>query len=91
MRERETEEEKEGGEVGVAAAIAGGKLRRGRRPLGTGVARGLARGGEREAAEREAVDLVDRGEKAGSVDRAVEIPRGDLVRWRRRWDKPPRN
>ena len=43
MRERETKEEKEeegGGEVGVAAAIAGGKLWRGRRPSGTGVARG---------------------------------------------------
>ena len=43
MRERETKEEKEEegeGEVGVAAAIAGGKLRRGRRPSGTGVARG---------------------------------------------------
>ena len=35
--------------------------------------------GERGAMGRGAVDLMDRGEEAGSVDRAGEIPRGDLV------------
>ena len=35
----------------------------------------------RGRAEEEGVALV------GGLDRAGEIPRGDLVRWRRRWDK----